>query len=68
MLTYTQLIEKLRSKLVFRQNWHENTRHLYTPYVDFLQLITKFEINKKDSKKYSGITEILAKYDKEICQ
>ena len=31
------------------------------PYVDFLQLITKFEINKKDSKKYAKIIEYIEK-------
>ena len=60
MLTYSQLIEN-SLQISFSAELHENTSTLTLPYVDFLQLITKFEINKKDSKKYSGIIEYIEK-------
>jgi len=60
MLTYPQLIEN-SLQISFSTELHENTSTLTLPYVDFLQLITKFEINKKDSKKYSGIIEYIEK-------
>ena len=60
MLTYAQLIEN-SLQISFSQDLHENTSTLTLPYVDFLQLITKFEINKKDSKKYTEIIEYIEK-------
>ncbi len=60
MLTYSQLIEN-SLQISFSRELHENTSTLTLPYVDFLQLITKFEINKKDSKKYSEIIEYIEK-------
>lgn len=60
MLTYSQLIEN-SLQISFSAELHENTSTLTLPYVDFLQMITKFEINKKDSKKYSGIIEYIEK-------
>lgn len=60
MLTYSHLIEN-SLQISFSAELHENTSTLTLPYVDFLQLITKFEINKKDSKKYSGIIEYIEK-------
>ena len=58
MLTYAQLIEN-SLQISFSPELHENTSTLTLPYVDFLQLITKFEMNKKDSKKYSDIIEYI---------
>lgn len=60
MLTYAQLIEN-SLQISFSQDLHENTSTFTLPYVDFLQLITKFEINKKDSKKYTEIIEYIEK-------
>lgn len=60
MLTYSQLIEN-SLQISFSPELHENTSTLTLPYVDFLQLITKFEINKKESKKYSEIIEYIEK-------
>lgn len=60
MLTYSQLIEN-SLQISFSPELHENTSTLTLPYVDFLQLITKFEISKKDSKKYSEIIEYIEK-------
>ena len=60
MLTYAQLIEN-SLQISVSQDLHENTSTLTLPYVDFLQLITKFEINKKDSKKYTEIIEYIEK-------
>ena len=60
MLTYSQLIEN-SLQISFSPELHENTSTLTLPYVDFLQLITKFEINKKDSKKYLAIIEYIEK-------
>ena len=54
MLTYAQLIEN-SLQISFSPELQDNTSTLTLPYVDFLQLITKFEINKKDSKKYAKI-------------
>jgi len=58
MLTYSQLIEN-SLQISFSPEMHKNTSTLTLPYVDFLQLITKFEINKKDSKKYSEIIKYI---------
>ncbi|MDO5135219.1 MAG: AAA family ATPase [Eubacteriales bacterium] len=58
MLTFSQLIEK-SLQISFSPELHENTSMLTLPYVDFLQLITKFEINKKSSKKYVSIIEYI---------
>ena len=58
MLTYAQLIEN-SLQISFSPELHENTSTLTLPYVDFLQLITKFEMNKKDSKKYLDIIEYI---------
>lgn len=58
MLTYPQLIEN-SLQISFSPELHENTSALTLPYVDFLQLITKFEINKNDSKKYLDIIEYI---------
>lgn len=58
MLTYSQLIEN-SLQISFSPELHENTSTLTLPYVDFLQLITKFEINKQDSKKYQSIIEYI---------
>ena len=60
MLTYAQLIEN-SLQITFSSELHENTSTLTLPYVDFLQLITKFETNKKISKKYSDIVEFIEK-------
>lgn len=60
MLTYAQLIEN-SLQITFSPELHENTSTLTLPYVDFLQLITKFETNKKISKKYSDIVEFIEK-------
>ena len=58
MLTYAQLIEN-SLQISFSPELQDNTSTLTLPYVDFLQLITKFEINKKDSKKYAKIIEYI---------
>ena len=60
MLTYAQLIEN-SLQISFSPELQDNTSTLTLPYVDFLQLITKFEINKKDSKKYAKIIEYIEK-------
>lgn len=60
MLTFSQLIEN-SLQISFSPEMHENTSTLTLPYVDFLQLITKFEINEKDSKKYASIIEFMEK-------
>lgn len=60
MLTYAQLIEN-SLQISFSPKMHENTSTLTLPYVDFLQLITKFEVNEKDSKKYASIIEYIEK-------
>lgn len=49
MLTYPQLVEaSIRATFAFEIA--ENTTSLTLPYVDFLQLITKFEIKSKTKK------------------
>ena len=58
MLTYPQLIEN-SLQISFSPELHENTSALTLPYVDFLQLITKFEINRNDSEKYLNIIEYI---------
>lgn len=58
MLTYPQLIEN-SLQISFSPELHENTSALTLPYVDFLQLITKFEINRNDSEKYLDIIEYI---------
>lgn len=60
MLTFSQLIEN-SLQISFSSELHENTSTLTLPYVDFLQLITKFEINKKDSRKYEPIIDYIEK-------
>lgn len=60
MLTFPQLIEN-SLQISFSPELHENTSTLTLPYVDFLQLITKFDINKKDSKKYTKIIDYIEK-------
>ena len=54
MLTYPQLISN-SIQLSFSPESEENASALTLPYVDFLQLITKFESKKKVSKKYEEI-------------
>lgn len=51
MLTYPQLIEK-SLQISFSQDTQASSSLLTLPYVDFLQLITKFESKTKISKKY----------------
>lgn len=60
MLTFSQLIEK-SLQISFSPELYENTSTLTLPYVDFLQLITKFETNKKESKKYVAIIDYIEK-------
>ena len=50
MLTYSQLIEN-SLQISFTPSMHENSSPLTLPYVDFLQLITKFETKAKIGKK-----------------
>lgn len=50
MLTYSQLIEN-SLQISFTPSMHENSSTLTLPYVDFLQLITKFETKTKIGKK-----------------
>ena len=59
MLTYAQLIEN-SLQISFSPELHENTSTLTLPYVDFLQLITKFENNKKKNK-YGKLIEYIEK-------
>lgn len=54
MLTYSQLVSN-SIQLSFSPETEENASALTMPYVDFLQLITKFESKKKVSKKYESI-------------
>ena len=58
MLTYPQLIENSLS--VTFSSLDNNTSKLTLPYIDFLQLITKFETNGK-SKKAQPIIDFIEK-------
>lgn len=58
MLTYTQLIEN-SLQISFSPEIRENTSTLTLPYVDFLQLITKFEVKKKISEKYTSVVDFI---------
>ena len=59
MLTYSQLIEN-SLQISFSPELHENKSTLTLPYIDFLQLITKFENNKKKNK-YGKLIEYIEK-------
>ena len=66
MLTYSQLIEN-SLQISFSPELHENTSTLTLPYVDFLQLITKFEQIIKDvagGMQFLLNSEVLSDYDK----
>lgn len=60
MLTFSQLIEN-SLQISFSPELHENTSTLTLPYVDFLQLITKFEVKKKNNEKYATLIEYIEK-------
>lgn len=61
MLTFSQLIEN-SLQVSFAPELHDNTSTLTLPYVDFLQLITKFETKKKTSKKYIRAIDYIEKH------
>ena len=58
MLTYSQLIEN-SLQVSFASASRENLSALTLPYVDFLQLITKFEAKTKVNKRANGLLIIL---------
>ncbi len=58
MLTYSQLIEN-SLQISFGSSIHENSSTLTLPYVDFLQLITKFETKTKIGKKNQKIVNYI---------
>lgn len=58
MLTYPQLIEN-SLQISFIPALQENTSTLTLPYVDFLQLITKFETKNKLNKKSEWVVNYI---------
>ena len=58
MLTYSQLIEN-SLQISFAPASQENTSALTLPYVDFLQLITKFETKAKVNKKSEWVIDYI---------
>lgn len=60
MLTYPQLIEN-SLQISFSPDFQENASALTLPYVDFLQLITKFETKTKISKTKEKIVQYIEK-------
>lgn len=58
MLTYPQLIEN-SLQISFAPAFEDNLSALTLPYVDFLQLITKFEIKSKVNKKNIWIIDYI---------
>lgn len=61
MLTYSQLIEN-SLQISFGSSMHENASKLTLPYVDFLQLITKFETKTKLGKKNQEIVNYIERH------
>lgn len=60
MLTYPQLIEN-SLQISFAPGMQDNSSALTLPYVDFLQLITKFETKGKLSQKKAEIVQYIEK-------
>lgn len=58
MLTYSQLIEN-SLQVSYSPTMGENTSALTLPYIDFLQLITKFETKNKLSKKSEAVVRFI---------
>ena len=58
MLTYSQLIEN-SLQISFAPASRENSSSLTLPYVDFLQLITKFETKSKVNRKNAWIIDYI---------
>lgn len=58
MLTYPQLIEN-SLQVSYSPTMGENTSALTLPYIDFLQLITKFETKNKLSKKNEAVVRFI---------
>lgn len=61
MLTYSQLIEN-SLQVSYAPTMEENTSILTLPYIDFLQLITKFETKNKLTKKNEAIVQFIEEY------
>lgn len=61
MLTYAQLIEN-SLQVSFTPTSQENLSALSLPYVDFLQLITKFETKTKANKKYAWSIDYMERH------
>lgn len=61
MLTYAQLIEN-SLQVSFAPASEENMSALSLPYVDFLQLITKFETKTKVNKKYAWCIDYIERH------
>ena len=58
MLTYSQLIEN-SLQVSYAPTMEENTSTLTLPYIDFLQLITKFETKNKHTKKNEAVVQFI---------
>lgn len=58
MLTYSQLIEN-SLQVSYAAAMEENTSKLTLPYIDFLQLITKFEVKNKHTKKNGEVVKFI---------
>lgn len=58
MLTYSQLIEN-SLQVSYSPTMEEDTSVLTLPYIDFLQLITKFETKSKQNKKNEPVVRFI---------
>lgn len=58
MLTYSQLIEN-SLQISYAPAMEENTSALTLPYIDFLQLITKFETKNKYTRKNEAVVRFI---------
>lgn len=58
MLTYPQLIEH-SLQVSFAPEFADNSSSLTQPYVDFLQLITKFESKSRMKKEYKWVVDYI---------
>lgn len=58
MLTYSQLIEN-SLQVSYAPSIEENTSALTLPYIDFLQLITKFDTKSKHNKKNEAVIRFI---------
>ena len=58
MLTYSQLIEN-SLQVSYAPSMEENTSALTLPYIDFLQLITKFDTKSKHNKRNEAVVRFI---------